>query len=171
MGEKMKTFRLSRIATAAGTLALILAACVLAVFLLRDSYYLLVLSLVAVWAVLGLSWNILGGYGGLISFGHAAFFGCGSYSVAILFHDYRMDRFLTEGIACLAAGLLHAGVAGLLLWLVLRRGCVLDPISAGVAAGTLWLAGGAEPAVEHEFHELGSSDSHDDSRSHATHRR
>ena len=50
-------------------LALIMAAGVAAIVLMHDSYYLLVLSLIAVWAVLGLSWNILGGYGGLISFG------------------------------------------------------------------------------------------------------
>jgi ABC-type branched-subunit amino acid transport system permease subunit len=59
-------------------LALLVVGCVVAVFTLNDSYYLLVLSLIAIWAVLGLSWNILGGYGGLISFGHAAFFGCGA---------------------------------------------------------------------------------------------
>ncbi|MBZ5617541.1 MAG: DUF1109 domain-containing protein [Acidobacteriia bacterium] len=56
---------------------------------------------------------------------------------AVMFHDYRMDRFLTEGIACLGIGLLHAVAAGLLLWLVLRRGMILNPMSVGVAAGTL----------------------------------
>ena len=40
-----------------------------------NSYYQLVLTLVPVWAVFGLSWNLLSGYTGLISFGHAAFFG------------------------------------------------------------------------------------------------
>jgi hypothetical protein len=56
---------------------------------------------------------------------------------AILFHDYRLDRFMSEGIACLATGMLYASVTGVLLWLVLRRGFILNPIAAGVAAGTL----------------------------------
>jgi branched-chain amino acid transport system permease protein len=33
---------------------------------------------------MGLSWNILSGYSGLISFGHAAFFGLGAYTVTLL---------------------------------------------------------------------------------------
>ena len=32
------------------------------------------------WAGLALAWNIAGGYAGLISFGHAAFFGIGAYT-------------------------------------------------------------------------------------------
>ncbi len=35
-------------------------------------------------ALVGQSWNLLGGYAGQISFGHAAFFGVGAYSTAIL---------------------------------------------------------------------------------------
>ncbi len=35
-------------------------------------------------ALLGQAWNILGGYGGQFSFGHAAFFGTGAYTVAVL---------------------------------------------------------------------------------------
>jgi ABC-type branched-subunit amino acid transport system permease subunit len=45
-----------------------------------NSYYQLVMTLVPVWAVFGLSWNLLSGYTGLISFGHAAFFGIGAYT-------------------------------------------------------------------------------------------
>ena len=35
-------------------------------------------------SVLGQSWNLLGGYTGQVSFGHAAFFGVGAYTSAIL---------------------------------------------------------------------------------------
>ena len=57
--------------------------------------------------------------------------------LAILFHDYRLDRFVSEGIVCLGLGLVHAAAAGFLLWLVIRRGLILDPAAAGVAVGTL----------------------------------
>ena len=49
----------------------------------RNSYYQLMLTLVPIWAVMGLSWNLLSGYTGLISFGHAAFFGLGAYTVTL----------------------------------------------------------------------------------------
>jgi branched-chain amino acid transport system permease protein len=48
-----------------------------------NSYYQSILTLVLVWASFGLSWNILSGYTGLVSFGHAAFFGIGAYTTAL----------------------------------------------------------------------------------------
>jgi branched-chain amino acid transport system permease protein len=43
-----------------------------------------IVVLAFLWAGVALSWNIAGGYGGLISFGHAAFFAVGAYSSTIL---------------------------------------------------------------------------------------
>src|ERR1700752_863125 len=48
-----------------------------------NTYYQLMLTLVPIWAVMGLSWNLLSGYTGLVSFGHASFFGLGAYTVTI----------------------------------------------------------------------------------------
>ena len=42
-----------------------------------------ILTLVPVWALFGVSWNILSGYGGQLSFGHASFFGIGAYTVTL----------------------------------------------------------------------------------------
>ena len=41
---------------------------------------------------------------------------------AVLFHDYRTGHFVSQGIVCLAAGLLDAIPAALASWLLLRRG-------------------------------------------------
>ena len=60
------------------------AAYALVVLFTKNSYYQLILTLVPVWAIMGLSWNILSGYSGLISFGHAAFFGLGAFTTALL---------------------------------------------------------------------------------------
>jgi hypothetical protein len=56
---------------------------------------------------------------------------------APLFRDYRNDHFLSAGIVCLLTGLLHTIPAGLLSWLVLRRGFAVNPSSAGLVAGML----------------------------------
>ena len=56
---------------------------------------------------------------------------------ALLFHDFGTDHFVSQGLACLTAGLLHAAPAGLAAWLLLRRGFAVNPVSAGLAAGTL----------------------------------
>jgi ABC-type branched-subunit amino acid transport system ATPase component/ABC-type branched-subunit amino acid transport system permease subunit len=51
--------------------------------LVRNSYYQLMLTLVPIWAAMGLSWNLISGYSGLVSFGHASFFGLGAYTVTL----------------------------------------------------------------------------------------
>jgi hypothetical protein len=62
---------------------------------------------------------------------------------ADLFRDYHTDHFFSAGIVCLLTGLLHAIPAGLLSWLMLRRGFAVNPASAGFVAGMLGgLAGG-----------------------------
>jgi branched-chain amino acid transport system permease protein len=48
-----------------------------------SSYYQLVLTQVLLWAVLSLAWNVLCGYSGYFSFGHAVFWGLGAYTVAL----------------------------------------------------------------------------------------
>jgi hypothetical protein len=56
---------------------------------------------------------------------------------ALLFRDYRTDHFVSAGIACLLTGVFHAAPAGLLSWLVLRRGFAVNPIAAGLVGGVL----------------------------------
>src|SRR6201993_4773882 len=64
-------------------LAFAIAILVLSFVLLRSAYYQLVLTQVLLWAVLSLAWNILCGYSGYFSFGHAAFWGLGAYTVTL----------------------------------------------------------------------------------------
>jgi ABC-type branched-subunit amino acid transport system ATPase component/ABC-type branched-subunit amino acid transport system permease subunit len=63
-------------------------------FLVRNSYYQLMMTLVLIWATMGLGWNMLSGYSGLISFGHAAFFGLGAYTTTIAFVKFGITPWL-----------------------------------------------------------------------------
>lgn len=45
-----------------------------------------------IYAIAALSLNLILGYGGLVSFGHAAYFGLGGYVVGILFHHFRFGE-------------------------------------------------------------------------------
>jgi branched-chain amino acid transport system permease protein len=76
--------------------------------LVQHSYYQLILTVVPVWALMGLSWNLLSGYSGFVSFGHAAFFGLGAYFVALAQIHWGLSPWL--GIPCAAA---IGGLAGL----------------------------------------------------------
>jgi branched-chain amino acid transport system permease protein len=73
-----------------------------------NSYYQLIMANVLVWAIVGLAWNLLSGYSGLISFGHAAFFGTGAYFVVIAQSAFGLTPWLGIPIAGLLGAL--AGV-------------------------------------------------------------
>ena len=65
-------------------------------------------------ALAGQGWNMLGGYGGQYSFGHAAFFGTGAYVTAILQMRYGVNAWIgfVAGIAGGAAvGAIIGGLA------------------------------------------------------------
>jgi branched-chain amino acid transport system permease protein len=59
-------------------------------------------------ALAGQGWNILGGYGGQYSFGHAAFFGTGAYVTAILQMRYGINAWPAFGLGIAAGGLVGA---------------------------------------------------------------
>ncbi|MYZ46918.1 branched-chain amino acid ABC transporter ATP-binding protein/permease [Rhizobiales bacterium L72] len=52
-------------------------------FIVENAYYALLLTIIPIWATFAISWNIFSGYSGLVSFGHAAFFGLGAYTIAL----------------------------------------------------------------------------------------
>ncbi len=54
-------------------------------FLGLSTYMMHIIILMIMWAVIGMAWNLLGGYCGQVSFGHAAFFGVGAYTAGIIY--------------------------------------------------------------------------------------
>jgi branched-chain amino acid transport system permease protein len=48
-------------------------------------FFLHLMIMVLMWTVLGAAWNILGGFAGQVSFGHATFLGVGAYTTMILY--------------------------------------------------------------------------------------
>ena len=77
-----------------------------------SSYYQLMMTLVLIWASMGLSWNVLSGYSGLISFGQAAFFGLGGYTMTIAFVKFGVTPWLGIPLGCVV-GVVAGIVIGL----------------------------------------------------------
>ncbi|MDN2567196.1 branched-chain amino acid ABC transporter permease [Aquibium sp. A9E412] len=90
----------------------------LAPFAIASDYWLNLVIMTLYAALLGQAWNILGGYGGQFSFGHAAFFGTGAYAVAVLQVELGLNPWL--GLA--AGGLLAAGVGAFVGFCTFRYG-------------------------------------------------
>ncbi len=82
----------------------------------RSQYYQHIMVMTLMAAVLASSWNIIGGYAGYTSLGHAAFFGLGGYLVALTHNRYGWHPFISSWLL----GLVVVGVAFILGWISLR---------------------------------------------------
>lgn len=60
-----------------------------------------------------------------------------SVTAALLFPDFAMNDFVHRGMPCLRFGLLCAIPAAGFTWFLMRRGFVIDPLSAAIAGGAL----------------------------------
>lgn len=87
----------------------ICALLLVAPFLGLPSHLLNLLIYMMIIALAAQGWNLLGGYGGLSSFGHAAFFGTGAYATALLQTSLGINAYLAVMIGILIGG--FVGVA------------------------------------------------------------
>ena len=80
--------------------------------IIGNPYILLIMTLVPIWATVGVSWNVFSGYSGLLSFGHAAFFGLGAYTVAIAFAKFGVSPWIGI-VAAAGVGALAGAMVGI----------------------------------------------------------
>ena len=83
---------------------------------LGQDFYVDLFTRIMIFAIAAVSLDLVLGYGGMVSFGHAAYLGIGSYAVGILSYYGFGDGFLHFGVAIAAAAL----VALLVGWVSLR---------------------------------------------------
>ena len=92
-------------------LGVAVAVLVLSFVILKSAYYQLVLTQVLLWAVLSLAWNILCGYSGYFSFGHAGFWGLGAYTVALGLIYFDLSPWISIPV-CALFGALAGAIIG-----------------------------------------------------------
>jgi len=85
----------------------------LAVPAVASSYAVTVLIFVFFYGYLGQAWNILGGYGGQLSAGHAAFVGVGAYSTTLLSMHWGLSPWIGMLVGGALAAVLGAIIGGL----------------------------------------------------------
>ena len=111
-------------------LAFIALASVLFPLVVKSDYYQHLVILALMWVVIGGSWNLLAGYTGQVSFGHAVFFGTGAYTAGILANKLGISAWWG-----MAFGGITAALVGLFIgWVCFRlRGpyFALATIAAG----------------------------------------
>jgi len=73
---------------------LLLALLGLATLFVRQPFYLNILVLILFYAAASSAWNLVGGYAGQLSLGHAAFFGIGAYTSTLLYLKFGVSPWL-----------------------------------------------------------------------------
>jgi branched-chain amino acid transport system permease protein len=94
----------------------LLMALPLAAYSVGDTFYVGLATRVLVFALAASSLNLILGFGGMVSFGHAAFLGIGAYSVAILMQNGIASAWIAWPLAILLTAL----VSLLIGWISLR---------------------------------------------------
>jgi len=77
-------------------------------FLVTSDYYLHLVIIALMWVVIGSAWNLLAGYTGQVSFGHAMFFGIGAYVAGIFVTKLEMSAWwgmMFGGVGAMIVGL------------------------------------------------------------------
>jgi branched-chain amino acid transport system permease protein len=110
--EVLRRFDRDLLVLVAGTLLLLPVPLFLSGFLLDIAIQTLLFGL------LGVAWNLMGGFAGQFSFGHAAFFGIGAYATAVAVTDYG----LSPWVGMLAGAALAAAFGVLVGFLSFRYG-------------------------------------------------
>jgi branched-chain amino acid transport system permease protein len=96
--------------------ALVALPFILAQFGRTGEYWIWVTTEMIIMALFAMSLNLILGFGGMVSFGHAAFFGMGAYTVALLMKKAGAPLYL----ALLAAPVVAAIVAAIVGWFCVR---------------------------------------------------
>jgi branched-chain amino acid transport system permease protein len=83
--------------------AAILAIGIILPLLVQNVFFHHVLFMIVLFVTLGEAWNLVGGYIGYVSFGHAVFFGLGAYVPVILFKNFGINPWVGMLFGALAA--------------------------------------------------------------------
>ena len=96
-------------------LAILLALAPLAVSLAGNDYPLIVLTRIVILAIAAVSLDLILGYGGMVSLGHAAFVGIGAYAIGIMTAEGITSGFVQWPLAILAAAIAALAIGALSL--------------------------------------------------------
>ena len=97
------TLSVRTVALAIGLLALALVPPIAG--MLQQPFYVDLFRRTMIFAIAALSLDLILGYGGLVSFGHAAYLGLGAYAVGVLTHHGVHNGFLQWGLAIVGSAL------------------------------------------------------------------
>ena len=81
-----------------------------------NSFYLHLMIMIFMHAVMAQSWNVIAGFSGQISLGHGAFFGIGAYATSFLYVQYGISPWIS-----IFVGIILSGFAAVIIGIPMLR--------------------------------------------------
>jgi branched-chain amino acid transport system permease protein len=103
-----------------GRAAVIFGALVACPFLFTTQWIVNAAIFTVMYAAIATAWNLLGGYSGYLSLGHAAFFGIGAYAIGVTFTHIGIGAGYTPFFVLPLVGVAVAVVSVPIAWVALR---------------------------------------------------
>lgn len=85
---------------------LAIAVLILVPLVLNQSFINHVMTMMCIWSIVGMGWNLIGGYAGQVSNGHSLFYGFGAYAVALGMSLFKLSPWISMWIGVLTSVLL-----------------------------------------------------------------
>ncbi len=85
---------------------LLLISLIVLPLLVKHAYFMHVMIMIFIYAIVAEAWNILGGYTGQISLGNAMFFGVGAYTSSVLLINFKVNPWI---------GMILGGICAIIL--------------------------------------------------------
>jgi branched-chain amino acid transport system permease protein len=108
-----RVVRATRASRAGGLVALALFVFLASFPFWADAGWMRDFEAVACYLMFAMMWNLLAGYGGMVSIGQQAFFGLGGYALVVMGNFLGIDPFLAVPLAALVTALLALPLAGM----------------------------------------------------------
>ena len=74
-------------------------------FIIKNLYYMRIVNMILIYSILTIGLNLVVGHTGMLSFGHAAFYGIGAYTTAILMKDFGWSFWIVLPLSGIIASL------------------------------------------------------------------
>ena len=81
-----------------------------------NSFYLHLMIMIFMHAVMAQSWNVIAGFSGQISLGHGAFFGIGAYATSFFYVQYGISPWIS-----IFLGMIFSGISAVLIGIPMLR--------------------------------------------------
>ena len=81
-------------------------------FIFKTAFYQHIMIMVFMYGLLAISWDLMGGYARLFSFGHSAFFGIGAYTSTVMLIRWGINPWIGMIIGGCLSGIVGVSISG-----------------------------------------------------------